>query len=491
MSALTFVPVMQDNGEPVYRQIYNSIRTAILKGTLAAGTQLPSTRALASDLGISRMTVVNAFDQLFAEGYLVGKAGSGTFVAAELPEEYLTAPQQKPGGISKFDRHLPLSKYGDYLARRHSSIIENEEVTGLLPFQHGLSAIDEFPFGIWQKISNKSNQVSIRKLLSQNGPLGFEPLRKAAADHLRIARAVNCTSNEVVITGGAQQGLDLISRIMLKGGDQVWMDEPGYLGARDAFSGTGARVLPVGRDTDGFDLDLATKKYGTAKVIYTTPSHQFPVGGSMSINRRLEMLEWAESNDAWIIEDDYDSEFRYAGRPLSSMQGLDRNGRVIYLGTFSKTIFSALRLGCVVVPPDMVSLFETARVITDGHSPLFEQAVLAEFISGGHFARHVRRMRKLYSERQEILLLAAEKYLKGKVELEPASSGMHLVGWLPEGVSDLSFSKAAAAQDVRLAPLSDYSTKPLKRGGLLFGYAGFSEKQIVSAMKRLADIEIK
>lgn len=490
MSVFTFVPVIRGNGEPVYRQIYNSIRTSILDGTLAAATQLPSTRTLADDLGISRMTVVNAFDQLLAEGYLIGKAGSGTFVAAELPEEYLTTPQQKRGGRNKLERRLPLSKYGDHLARRHRSILENEEVTGLVPFQHGLSAIDEFPFRIWQKISNKCGQVSLRKLLSQNGPLGFEPLRKALADHLRTARAVNCTSNEIVITGGAQQGLDLISRIMLNEGDQVWMDEPGYLGARDAFSGTGAKVLPVGQDADGFDLDFATKKYGKAKVIYTTPSHQFPVGGSMSINRRLEMLEWAENSDAWIIEDDYDSEFRYEGRPLASMQGLDRNSRVIYLGTFSKTIFSVLRLGCVVVPPDMVSLFEATRLITDGHSPLFEQAILAEFISGGHFGRHIRRMRKLYSERQKILLHAAEKYLKGKIELEAASSGMHLVGWLPEGASDTAFSSTAATRGVRLAPLSDYATRPSKRSGLLFGYAGFGEKQIVSAMKRLEDIEI-
>ena len=490
MSALTFVPVIRGSGEPVYRQIYDSVRTAILDGSLAAGTQLPSTRALANDLGISRMTVVNAFDQLLAEGYLVGKAGSGTFVAAELPEEYLTAPHQKRDGRGSLERHLPLSKYGDYLVRRQRSILDNEKASAPIPFQHGFSAIDEFPFGVWQKISNKCNQVSIRKLLSQNGPLGFDPLRNAVAGHLRTARAVNCTSNEVVITGGAQQGLDLISRIMLNDGDQVWMDEPGYLGARDAFSGTGAKVQPVGRDADGFDLDFAIRKYGAAKVIYTTPSHQFPVGGSMSINRRLELLEWAENNDAWIIEDDYDSEFRYEGRPLASMQGLDRNGRVIYLGTFSKTIFSALRLGCVVVPPDMVSLFEAARLIMDGHSPLFEQAILAEFISDGHFARHVRRMRKLYSERQEILSHAAEKYLKGKVELEEASSGMHLVGWLPEGASDVAFSLAAAERGVRVAPLSDYSTKPLKRNGLLFGYAGFNEKQIVSAMKFIADVEI-
>ena len=488
MSAFTFVPVIRDNGEPVYKQIYDSVRAAILDGTLAAATQVPSTRALANDLGISRMTVVNAFDQLLAEGYLVGKAGSGTFVAAELPEEYLTTPKQKQGRRNKLERRLPLSSYGEYLERRSRPILENEAVTGLVPFQHGLAAIDEFPFGIWQKIANKCNQVSFRKLLSQNGPLGFEPLRHAVAEHLRTARAVNCTSNEVVITGGAQQGLDLISRIMLNTGDQVWMDEPGYLGARDAFSASGAKVLSAPRDADGFDLNFATKKYGTAKVIYTTPSHQFPVGGSMSINRRLEMIEWAEINDAWIIEDDYDSEFRYSGRPLASMQGLDRNGRVIYLGTFSKTIFSALRLGCVVVPPDLVSLFETARLITDGHSPLFEQAILAEFISGGHFSRHVRRMRKLYSERQEILLHAAEKYLKGKIEMEPASSGLHLIGWLPHGVSDTAFSTAAAKRGVRLAPLSDYAAKPLKHPGLLFGYAGFSAKQIISAMKLLADI---
>lgn len=488
MDAFSFVPVIRDNGEPVYRQIYDSVRAGILNGTLAAGTRLPSTRMLANDLEISRMTVVNAFDQLLAEGYLVGRAGSGTFVAAELPEEYLTTDQQTRGSRNELERRLSLSEYGDYLAFRRSPILENEAVTGLVPFQHGLPAIDEFPFRIWQKIEHNCSQASIKKLLSQNGPLGFEPLRKAVTGHLLTARAVNCTFNEVVITGGAQQALDLISRILLNDGDKVWMDDPGYLGARDAFSSNGANVLPVGRDSNGFDLENAIKNYGSAKVIYTTPSHHFPVGGSMSINRRLELLEWAERNDAWLIEDDYDSEFRYEGRPLASMQGLDRNGRVFYLGTFSKTIFSALRLGCLVVPPDMISLFEVARVITDGHSPLFEQAILAEFISGGHFARHVRRMRKLYLERQEILLRAAEEYLKGRIELAPASSGMHLVGWLPEGVSDTAFSAAAAERGVRLAPLSDYAMRPLKRSGVLFGYAGFSEKQIIGAMKQVAEI---
>lgn len=484
----TFVPLDHDDDSiPLYKQIYDSIRSSILSGEIESQMRLPATRALAEQLGVSRMTVVNAYDQLLAEGYLEGKTGSGTFVASRLPEEYLIAPKQAVGVRREYRRKLRLSGYGKFLARQGRAIQTNEAAGRMVPFQHGLPALDDFPFDIWQKLIQKS-QTRLKRLLDENEPTGYRPLREAIANHLRSARGVNCAPEEVVITNGAQQGLDLISRILLGAGNCVWMEDPGYLGAREAFGASGADVLPVRCDAEGFDLDHAVKKYGSADLVYVTPSHQFPLGGAMSLRRRLKLLEWAASGDAWIIEDDYDSEFRYEGRPLASMQGLDRDGRVIYVGTFSKTIFSALRLGCLVVPSDMTEIFSTARIVTDAHSPLIEQAALAEFIRDGHFARHVRRMRKLYAERQQILLEAARKYLKGAIEMEPASSGMHLVGWLSEGVSDVEFSAAAAKKGIRIAPVSDYAIRKPKRSGLLFGYAAFDKKQIVESLKRIAEI---
>ena len=475
---------------PLYRQIYDSIRTAILSGALRSAVRLPPSRELAAQLSVSRMTVVNAYDQLLAEGYLEGKAGSGTFVAAEIPDEYHTAPRRENTVPRRHKRRLRLSDYGEALKTQGEAIRANEAASKLVPFQHGLPALDKFPFEIWERILAKYHRTSLRKLVSKSGPLGYEPLRIAVAEHLRSARGVACQTDEVVITNGAQQGLDLIARILLRSGDRVWMEDPGYLGAREAFGAAGAAVMPVRSDMEGFDLNYAIKRYGSAELTYVTPSHQFPLGGAMTLARRIEVLEWADRSGAIIVEDDYDSEFRYQGRPLASMQGLDRDGRVIYLGTFSKTLFSALRLGCMVVPSDLTDIFATARLTSDLHSPLIEQAALAEFIRDGHFARHVRRMRKLYAERQEILLNAVGKYLNGVIKMNPASSGMHLVGWLPEGVSDIAFSNAAAAKGVRVAPVSDYAMRKPKRGGLLFGYAGFDERQIAAAVGRLAEIDL-
>ena len=487
----TFMSLDHENDSvALYKQIYDSIRGSILRGEIESQTQLPSSRALAEQLGVSRMTVVNAYDQLLAEGYLEGKAGSGTFVASRLPEDYLIAPKENIENRREHKRRLRLSEYGKFLVRNGRAIQSNEAAGQRAPFQHGLPALDDFPHHLWQKLIQKSQQTPLKRLLDENEPTGYRPLRDAIAGHLRAARGVNCAPEEVVITNGAQQGLDLISRILLGAGDHVWIEDPGYLGAREAFGASGADVLPVKCDAEGFDLDRAEKKYGSADLVYVTPSHQFPLGGAMSLRRRLKLLEWAANSNAWIVEDDYDSEFRYEGRPLASMQGLDRDGRVIYVGTFSKTLFSSLRLGCLVVPPDMIEIFSTARIVTDAHSPLIEQAALAEFIRDGHFVRHVRRMRKLYAERQHILFEAAGKYLKGIMELEHASSGMHLVGWLPDGISDIEFSAAAAKKGVRLAPVSDYAIRKPRRCGVLLGYAAFNKMQIVDAVKKIAEIRV-
>lgn len=485
-----FIPLSHANSAvPLYRQIYDSIQLAILNGEFESRMRLPATRLLAQQLGVSRMTVINAYEQLFAEGYLEGKMGAGTYVASQLPEEFLQTSgvreDVRENGPKR--RKIRLSNYGKYIRENSAKVLENQAAGMPIPFQHCLPAIDEFPFDIWSKITQRLQKYSYKSLDGFGDPAGFRPLREAVVSYLRSSRGVRCESDQIIITNGAQQALDLIGRVLLSPVDKVWVEDPGYLGAKDIFGATGAEIIHVPLDVEGFDLKKALETGTSAELVYVTPSRHFPLGITMSLQRRLGLLEWASDNDGWIIEDDYDSEYRYAGRPLASLQGLDRDGRVIYLGTFSKTIFSALRLGCMVVPPDMIDIFRTARSLTDQHSPVIEQTVLAEFISEGHFARHVRRMRTLYRERQEILIYEIEKKLGGLLEVSKADAGMQIVGWLPEGVCDKTISREAARHGLRAAPVSEYSVKPLDRGGLLLGYTAFSEKQIEVGVKKLAE----
>jgi GntR family transcriptional regulator/MocR family aminotransferase len=485
-----FITLDEKCDAPLYRQIYETIRRSILSGGLPSGRQLPASRLLAKQLGVSRMTVVNAYEQLLAEGYLEGRMGAGTFVSAHLPEEFLQASgfkrrerQEKP-----LPRKVILSEYGSRVAQNGKIILRHHGATALVPFQHGVAALDEFPFGVWAKIAQKWQKSPPSPVLSYGDAVGFQPLRDAVAAHLAAARGVRCTPEQIIITNGTQQALDLISRIFLSESEDVCLEDPGYIGARDIFAATGARVVPVPIDDEGFDLQTARKRSQKARLIYVTPSHQFPLGVTMSLARRLSLLEWARERDAFVIEDDYNSEYRYAGRPLASLQGLDRDGRVLYVGTFSKTIFPALRLGYLVVPDDLREVFAAARALTDLHSPVIEQAVLAEFISERHFARHIRRMRGMYEGRQQTLVEEARKNLRGMLEVAPAKAGMHLIGWLPVGVNDREVSRRGAEAGLNLAPVSAYCINQKLRGGLLLGYTAYDEKHIRQGMKRLARV---
>jgi GntR family transcriptional regulator / MocR family aminotransferase len=470
---------------PLYRQIYEAIRMAILTGEFGPGKRLAATRALARELGVSRITVLNAYEQLFAEGYLDGKGGAGTFVAAELPDNLLKTETIKQSRQKKTDAPLRLSPFGEKLALKDIGSIRARTIAKFQPFQNGLTAVDKFPFEIWSRIAARVHRNPSREVLGYGDPQGYFPLRKAIAAHLRSARGVNCAPEQVIITSGAQQALDLAARIFLSEKDAVLMEDPCYQEARSAFAAIGAKIIPVPVDAEGLSLVAAKQK---AKLVYVTPSHQYPLGVTMSLPRRLALLEWARTNDAWIIEDDYNSEFRYAGRPLASLQGLDQGGRVIYVGTFSKTIFPSLRIGCAVVPPDLVGIFTTARAINDTHSSLIDQAILTEFISDGHFVRHVRRMRTLYEERQQTLIAECEKNLAGLLSVKKADAGMHVVGWLPQGVSDKAISRKAAEQNLKLAPISAYCAKKLPRGGLILGYTAFEKNQIKEGVKKLKAI---
>jgi len=475
---------------PIYKQIYDTIRRSILSGEFESNMQLPATRLLAEQLGVSRMTVINAYEQLFAEGYLEGKIGAGTFVASHLPEEFLQTPriEIEKKEVKTHQRKLNLSKKGISLLKKSGTILQCHRATSFTAFQHGITAVDKFPFEVWAKIAQKFYRKPPREMLGYGDSAGFRPLREAVAAHLESTRGVRCSPDQVVIINGTQQGVDLIGRVLLDPQDKVWMEEPCYLGARDTFASMGARIVHVEVDDEGFDLKQAQRQCKTARLVYVTPSHQFPLGVTMSLARRLSLLKWASGNEAWIIEDDYNSEYRYTGRPLASLQGLDCDGRVIYLGTFSKTIFPSLRLGCLVVPPDLIDVFTAARALSDLHSPVINQAILAEFIAEGHLARHVRRMRGFYEERQEILITEVKKKLGGLLDISKMEAGMHLIGWLPKDVDDKTVSQKAAEVNLQITPVSAYRNRESMHNGLMFGYTGFDEKQIKEGVKKLARV---
>lgn len=490
MEDFPFLMLDESSVVPLYRQIYENVRREILRGKMVSGTRLPASRVLAKQLNVSRLTVVNAFEQLLAEGYLEGKTGAGTFVASKIPEDLLQIAQaeKKNKSLETANEKVKISEFAARLNETQTRVSRFQSSLQSLPFKNGLTAISEFPFEIWEKIAVRVYRQARYKISGYGEAAGYRPLREAVAAHLAASRGVRCDIEQIFITNGAQQALDLIGRVLLEAGDKICVEDPCYQEALGVFRAVGAEIVPVPVDAEGFDLMRAEKRSDAAKLIYITPSHQYPTGVTMSLARRLNLLEWARKNSAWIIEDDYNSEFRYAGRPLASLQNLDNFGRVIYVGTFSKTIFPALRLGCMVVPKNLTRVFAAARNLCDCHSPIFEQAILAEFISEGHFARHLRRMRTLYEKRQNALLEEAEKNLNGLLKVSKAQSGMHLIGWLAEGFDETEIAEKAFANGLHLTPLSSYCIENELPPGVILGYTGFDEKEIKQGVRKLKQI---
>ena len=476
--------VDRSSAVPLHRQVYHDVREAILARRFTSGMRLPSSRELAAELGVSRNTIVSAFEQLLAEGYVEARTGAGTHVAFALPAELLGG---KPPPLEPPSNGIPrvaaLSRRGTLLARTPMSCTPGEDRPRA--FQVGMPAVDAFPFRTWRQLMSRRWRQLPRSLLCYGDPAGYAPLREAVADYLRASRAVRCRTEQVIIVAGSQQALELCATVLLDPGDAAWIENPGYPGARGALLGGGARLVPVPVDEEGIDVAAGTAACPEARLAYVSPSHQYPLGVVMSLSRRLALLKWAEQADAWVVEDDYDSEFRYRARPLSALQGLDRHGRVIYVGTFSKVLFPSLRLGYLVVPPDLVEPFVAASVHAAHHAPTFSQCVLADFIVAGHFTRHIRRMRALYAERQTALLDAASRSLRGLLDVRPAEGGMHVLGWLPRGVDDRLAFRAAAAAGVTAPPLSFYCLDTPSRGGLLLGYTGIEVKEIREGVRRL------
>jgi GntR family transcriptional regulator/MocR family aminotransferase len=466
---------------PLNDQVYEQIRAAILAGQLGANTRLPSTRALAYDLGISRNTVLDAYAQLLAEGYVDGQSGSGTYVSPTLPDAVLQLQTNTSLPFSIPER-TP-SQRGKLLAA--TPVSTSRDIGPLRPFRPGLPAFETFPFDIWSRLMARHWRQPPHQLLGYANPRGYSVLREALAEYLVASRGVRCTPEQIIIVAGSQQGLDLATRVLLDIGDSAWIEDPGYMGARGALTSAGAQIVPVPVDKEGLDVAEGIALCRTARLVYITPSHQFPLGVTMSLPRRLTLLEWAHRTGAWILEDDYDSEYRYTGRPLPALQGLDSEHRTVYLGTLSKTLFPSLRLGYMVVPPDLIAPFVAAKALADRHAPSVEQAVLADFITEGHFARHIRRTRMLYAERQAALVAAVGRELNGLLEVEPAEAGMHLLGRLPQGVDDQAVSAKAAEHAVEAPALSSYGLAPDQPQGLLLGYAAFSQADILEGVSRL------
>src|SRR3954463_1450651 len=427
------------SGVPLYRWFYEELRTAILAGHLRPGARLPATRDLAKQYGLSRPTLVSAFEQLRSEGYVEGKVGSGTYVSKTLPDELLQVPLARSAGRER-RRRIRFSEYAGRLQLQ--ARVERRPAKAFRAHQ---PALDAFPVTLWAQVAARRLRRVSTKLLAGGESLGYRPLRAAVAEYLNTSRGVKCSAEQVLIISGVQQALDRTAHLLVNPGDPVWMEEPGYSGAAAALHAVGARICGVPVDSEGLDLEVGKATCPPPRLVYVTPAHQFPMGITMSLARRLSLLEWARRTGTIIFEDDYDSEYRYSGRPIPALQGLDRAGVVIFAGSFSDVLFPALRLGYLVVPPDMVDIFAAAEAVSTQHPPLIDQAILCDFISEGHFARHVRRMRELYAERLSVLLEATRKRLGGLLEIPLIEGGLRTVGWLRKGLTAERASKAAAS----------------------------------------------
>jgi len=465
---------------PAYQWLYEAVRSEILDGCLRPGKRLPATRDLANQYGLARGTIVNAFEQLKSEGYVEGSVGSGTYVSRILPEELLrvvSGASAKPTMRRK--RGLTISSYG-----RRATLFAGYENRTTRAFRCNLPALELFPAEIWTQITSRCLRRISTRLLMGCDPLGYFPLREALSDYLSTSRGVKCVPEQVTIVSGVQEGLDLVARLFLNPGDRVCMESPGYPGAALVFQACGAKISAARLDDEGIRIrDLPTRG---VRLIYVTPAHQFPLGTTMSLARRLQLLESARKSGALIFEDDYDSEFRYSGRPIPALQGLDGNGLVLYAGSFSKVLFPSLRLGYLVIPSDLLDRFEAIKSLTSRHAPLLEQVVLTDFISAGHFGRHLRRMREVYAERLSVLLEEACLKLAGLLEISGVEAGLQTAGWLRRGIDDESAAAAAAKRDVEVTPLSRYSLRTVARHGLHLGFAAVDTKEIRRGVRELA-----
>jgi GntR family transcriptional regulator/MocR family aminotransferase len=479
------VTLDHDSPVPLFRQLYYCLRDGIITGQLRPGSQLPSTRLLALDLGLSRVTVQSAYEQLTAAGHAEGRHGSGTYVAMRPPP---SLPQGESGPLSAAAPQ-PTARA---LSRRVSSLmaapapLHAVHTTGaLLAFAPDLAALDAFPWQLWGRLLGRRWRQSAPELLQPQHDGGYRPLREALVQYLTRERGLACNADQVLIVAGAQQAIDLAARVLLDPSDKAWIEDPGYPGAYGALAVAGAQVCPVPVDGEGVNVAAGILHAPEARLAFVTPAHQCPTGVTMSLKRRLALLEWAYRAGAWILEDDCGGEYCYNGRPVAPLHALDRERRVLYVGSFGKLLFPALRLGYLVAPADLVKPLLQMLRFTTQHPPLLEQTVLAEFIAGGHFAHHLRTTRALYQERQQVLLEQLALHVH-EVKAEAVETGSTLLAWLPTGIADQAVASRAAQHGVLAQPLTPYRFTPGGQGALVLGFAAPDHDAIRRGVQQLA-----
>ncbi|MEO0559123.1 MAG: PLP-dependent aminotransferase family protein [Bacteroidota bacterium] len=467
---------------PLYLRIRDHIRNLILDEHLAAGDRLPASRVLAGDLGVSRTTIELAYDELVSGGFVERRRGSGTYVVDLLPTRPTPLRRLEGAGVAP----QQLSEVG-----RRLGTIRGFRDDPVLPAGFVACHPNEeaFPVALWNQVLVDRVYDRGRDLLRSVPLLGDPTLRRELADHLARTRRVQCSPERLLILASTQQALGFLSTLLLDAGDTVWMEEPGYLGARAVFQASGTRLVPVPVDAEGLVVADGLAMAPDARLAYVTPSHQYPTGVTLSAERRVELLEWARDADAWIVEDDYDSEFRHVGRPLPPLQSFDRDGRVIYVGTFNKALFPGLRLAYVVLPESLVEVAERGIEVVGGQPSGLVQASAAAFLELGHFAAHLRRTRELYRTRRDVLLASVEEHLEGVVELGPSETGLHVCARLADGVSDRELSERAGQAGLHVPPLSPcYLVAERSASGMILGYAGVDERGLQRGLRQLASV---
>jgi GntR family transcriptional regulator / MocR family aminotransferase len=474
------IAIDRHSARPLPRQVYDGFRGAIMRGELRPGQRMPSSRELATELRISRFPVLDAYAQLIAEGYFESRVGSGTFVSNSLPQRSasLSHPDSRPAGPRLLGRRSELYPRFQEIPWRY----------GWGAFGVHQPALDQFPFEIWSRLITHHSREPRLHAIHHVDPLGLEPFRDAICDYLRTSRAVHCEPNQIMVVSGSQQALEITARVLLDPGDSVWIEEPGYLLNRSVLLGAGCHLVPVPVDEDGMDVETGIRRGRKARAAFVTPSHQYPLGSTMSASRRLQLLDWARRTGAWIIEDDYDSEYRYERPPVPSLQGLDTDLRVIYIGTFSKVLFASLRLGYIVIPPDLIERFMAVRFAMDIFPSYLYQEVLTDFMRDGHFGRHIRRTRALYNERRTALVESLREVFGNRLKLHGAEAGMHITVTLPDGLRDVEVATRAAKEKLWLWPLSPSYLGANPEHGLILGFGSTPTDQIHAAVCHLRNV---
>jgi GntR family transcriptional regulator / MocR family aminotransferase len=469
---------------PLHRQVYDGYRNAILRGDLRPGQQVPSSRELAAEIRVSRFPVLHAYSQLLAEGYFESRVGAGTFIARSLPELLKSAAGQSSAMKNKISGPRPISRRSQLYPPFDRTVLTR----GWGPFGVHQPAFDRFPFQIWSTLVAKHSRNPAAGAIHRIDPMGSERFRQEICAYLRTARAVKCDSGQIMIVSGSQQAIDITARVLLDPGSPVWVEEPGYWLERTALLAAGCRIVPVPVDSEGMDIATAIKMEPNARAAFVTPSHQYPLGVTMSATRRLHLLNWAQRSGSWVVEDDYDSEYRFETNPIASLQGLDVNARVIYIGTFSKVLLPSLRIGYIVIPPDLVDQFAAVRFAADIFPPYLYQEVLADFMQLGHFGRHIRKMRHLYHVRRSLLVECLLAEFGDMLQVEGSEAGMHLAVTLPDSYSDIELANLASQKRLWIWPLSpNYIGKKLRQGFVL-GFGSSATNDIPRAVQTLRSL---